>query len=161
MTVALDYCVARQQCRPQSYCSSPLYVPSSVMSGVLPDLESVIKCPLVVSRACQRQRACEWSSAYLIGSFPHELLCRHFPDGRNRDDPSHIVVVELTTCLIAQLLQEGRTLPAPRLQMWVWLSAKTIIPAVVCYHSSCFEKWVVLFMRSQNITCSSQQSAVF
>lgn len=49
---------------------------------------------------------CEWCfTAYLIGSFPHELLCRHFPDGRNSDHPSHIIVVKLTTCLITQLLQ--------------------------------------------------------
>lgn len=44
---------------------------------------------------------------YLICSFSHELLCRHFPDGRNRDHPSHIVVVKLPTCLITQLLKEG------------------------------------------------------
>lgn len=44
---------------------------------------------------------------YLIGSFSHELLGRHFPDGRNCDHPSHVVVVKVTTCLITQLLQEG------------------------------------------------------
>lgn len=45
--------------------------------------------------------------SYLVRSFSHELLCRHFPDGRNCDDPSHVVVVKLPTCLIAQLLPEG------------------------------------------------------
>lgn len=44
---------------------------------------------------------------YLIGSFSHELLGRHFPDGGNCDHPSHIVVVKVPTCLITQLLQEG------------------------------------------------------
>lgn len=46
-------------------------------------------------------------SWYLVSSFSHELLGRHLPDGRNCDHPSHIVVVKLPTCLIAQLLREG------------------------------------------------------
>lgn len=48
-------------------------------------------------------------SAHLIGSFPHELFCRHFPDGRNSDDPSHIIVVKVSTCLITQLLQDEKS----------------------------------------------------
>lgn len=46
-------------------------------------------------------------SWYLVSSFSHELLGRHLPDGRNCDHPSHIVVVKLPACLIAQLLREG------------------------------------------------------
>lgn len=49
------------------------------------------------------------SSAHLISGFPHELLCRHFPDGRNSDYPSDIIVVKLSTCLITQLLRERRS----------------------------------------------------
>lgn len=46
-------------------------------------------------------------SWYLVSSFPHELLGRHLPNGRNCDHPSHIVVVKLPACLVAQLLREG------------------------------------------------------
>ena len=42
---------------------------------------------------------------HLVGCFSHELLGRHLPDGRNRDDPPHISVGKVAAHLVTELLQ--------------------------------------------------------
>lgn len=48
---------------------------------------------------------CSHPCTHLVGSLSHELLGGLFPDGRYRDDPSDIRVLELRTGLVAQLLK--------------------------------------------------------
>lgn len=107
----------------------PCLQPFSVYgNNFLQDLASVTCKPNVFSLEMQagvwKQMSaykCEWNvSAYLIGSFPHELLCRHFPDGRNSDHPSHVIVVKLTARLITQLLQEEKSNTSNRLENSEW-----------------------------------------